>query len=73
MDQSGLKWTDKAYLSMENILESGQIALEMALRSGDALQLGADIAWDVFIFLSVLFPAVSIRIIFSLKWIENKK
>jgi drug/metabolite transporter superfamily protein YnfA len=44
---------------IKNGSQSAQIAREMALKSGDALQLGADIAWDLFVFLSVIFLSLA--------------
>jgi hypothetical protein len=46
-------------IPLDSISESGQAAREMALRSGDSLQLGADIAWDMFIFMSVFFLSIA--------------
>ncbi len=46
-------------ISLENAANSTKEAWQMAYNSGNALQLGADIAWDIFIFMSVILLSIA--------------
>lgn len=46
-------------ISLDNASEATKEAWKMALKAGNAVQLGADVAWDIFIFASVILLGIA--------------